>query len=316
MTPSLVSVVVPAYNCAEHLYDTLKTVFAQDYTPIEVIIVDDGSTDTTPEVLTRLEQERPDQVRVVRQENAGSARARNAGCMAARGEFIAFIDCDDPWLPGKLSEQVAYLQAHPTVDFVFNDYLWWEPDDDGVHRFPAARPERPGEIDPQRSGWLFNALFLSPMVHTSAVMMRTALFHHVGPFSEDLRKGQDYDYWLRCATETEIHCLATRRSLYRIHPGSITFRPRPINYNYLILERALARTGIESRGRLISRREVAHRFARVAFDFAWLHYSDGDPWLAARWYWRAVRHKPTYWKAWIFIPLALLKGLRQAFSKS
>lgn len=315
MSNPLVSVVVPAYNCETHLAETLRTVFAQDYAPFEIVIVDDGSTDRTPGILTGLERDHPDQVRVIRQPNAGSARARNAGCLAARGTYIAFVDCDDPWLPGKLSEQVSYLESHAETAFIFNDYLWWEPETDGLHHWPEPLPERPGEIDPERSGWLFNALWLKPMVHTSAVMMRKSLFERVGLFDEELRKGQDYDYWLRCAAQTQIHCLRTRRSLYRIHPTSITFRPRPINYNYLILERALARTGIEPRGRSVSRTEVSHRFARVAFDFAWLHCRDGDPWLAARWFLRVIGHQPTHWKAWAYVAVSVWRGVSRAVGR-
>lgn len=107
----LVSVIVAACNRERYLAAALDSVFAQDYHPLEVILVDDGSTDNTVEVARRYPE-----VRIISQPNQGVAAARNAGIAAARGDLIAIQDADDLWVPGKLDFQVGYLLAHPEVD--------------------------------------------------------------------------------------------------------------------------------------------------------------------------------------------------------
>ena len=114
MTPPLVSCILPVYNGAAHLRDALESVLAQQYAPIEIVAVDDGSTDESPAILAACGS----RVRVIRQPNGGPAAARNAGIHAARGELIAFLDQDDRWHPRKLARQVAHLQANPQLDVV------------------------------------------------------------------------------------------------------------------------------------------------------------------------------------------------------
>ena len=112
----LVSVVIPTYNCAHYLPAALESVLAQDYDPMEIIVVDDGSTDETQAVLQRYPE-----VTCIRQANGGLSNARNTGINAARGEWIALLDADDIWPPGKLEEQMQILVAHPEVALLFGD---------------------------------------------------------------------------------------------------------------------------------------------------------------------------------------------------
>lgn len=109
----LVSVVTPTYNQPELLRETLAAVFQQSYEHFEVVVVDDGSTDDTPHVLQRLQEEHGQRLRVIRQENKGIGAARNRGIDEARGEFIALLDHDDLWMPTKLEVQVRFMQSHP-----------------------------------------------------------------------------------------------------------------------------------------------------------------------------------------------------------
>jgi glycosyltransferase involved in cell wall biosynthesis len=111
--PKLVSVIVPAYNAGMYLADALESVFAQDYRPLEVIVVDDGSTDDTRAVAMNYSQ-----VRYLHQNNQGPPAARNTGLSNCKGDLIAFLDSDDLWVPGRLSMQAAYLEMHPLVGCV------------------------------------------------------------------------------------------------------------------------------------------------------------------------------------------------------
>src|SRR5690349_18059587 len=114
MKAPLISVVIPAYNAAAFLAPTLASVFAQDHRPIEVILVDDGSTDDTLAIARNWSPV----LRVCHQDNAGPASARNRGIAMAQGDYLAFIDADDTWLPGRLRHHLAILTDRPDLDMV------------------------------------------------------------------------------------------------------------------------------------------------------------------------------------------------------
>ena len=119
----LVSVIMPAYNARPYIEQAIRSVLDQDYAQIELIVVDDGSNDGTPE----LAEQFGNRVKVLRQKNAGPAAARNRGFAASQGEFIAFLDADDVWLAGKASMQVRYLQNHSETGLVYGDFKHWRP---------------------------------------------------------------------------------------------------------------------------------------------------------------------------------------------
>src|SRR5262245_2526742 len=120
-TLPLISVVCPAYNCARFIKPALESVLAQSYRPMEIIVIDDGSSDANPEVVQHFQE-----VRYLRQANQGPSVARNVGILSARGEYIAFLDVDDLWTPEKLSVQLAGLLSYPQAALSFADMrLFW-----------------------------------------------------------------------------------------------------------------------------------------------------------------------------------------------
>src|SRR4051812_6975653 len=160
----LVSVIVPAFNDERYLGEALKSALAQDYANKEIIVVDDGSTDSTPQILSTFSRE----IRVFRQSNGGAPVARNAAIAQARGKYLAFLDADDLWLPQKLSAQITYLEAHPDVGMVYSAWAEWRPDADGS--FAPSAPPHPAvdlEIERSSSGWLYNQLLLECVIHTT-----------------------------------------------------------------------------------------------------------------------------------------------------
>ena len=190
-----VSTVIPTYNYARFIGRALEGVFAQTHRELEIVVVDDGSTDHTPAVLAGY----GDRIRVIRQENRGVSTARNVGIRAARGEAIALLDADDVWMPEKLAKQVALLEASPDVSVVgcgirvvdgegrtIRDAIW-EPPGQGVEalREMAVRQAWVGGSD-------------------SGALLRRSVFDQVGLFDETFFAAEDLDLWLRIAARCKI----------------------------------------------------------------------------------------------------------------
>lgn len=306
--PSSISVVIPAYNVAEFIGDALNSVKAQDIQDLQIIVVDDGSSDGTAD---RVAAEHPD-VELIRKANGGAATARNRGITAARGDYLAFLDADDIWLPGKLAAQWHHLQAHPDIHLVCTGFERWQQTASG--RYPplepliaeaAAIPDT--ELDPDRSGWVYHQLLLDCHVWTSTVMLRRVILEQIGTFDESLRLGQDYDFWLRAARVTPIHMLRRPMALYRQHPGSATVRGASINYGAKILTRAVKQWGYSSpNGQRVPAKQVRERIAGIHFNLGYRHYGQNEYRLALRDFASSLTQSPLQPRVWAYF---LLSGL-------
>ncbi len=315
----LVSVVMPAYNAGAYIQQAIDSVLAQDYPAVELIVVDDGSSDDT---VARV-QAYGDRVKLLTQANQGSAVARNRGLEAARGEYIAFLDSDDVWLPGKLTAQVAYLERHPDVDLVYSRWQTWRPEADGHFAPPervlgetdtgASATDAGGEIPlvPERSGWLYGQLLFGSFLHTITVMARRRLIEAVGSFDPDLKRGQDYDYWLRASRHTEIHKLDRIHALYRLHGAGCITRWPEVNYEHRVLQKALERWGVEGPdGSRADWRAIQRRLAATCFDFGYHHYWQGEPRRAAAAFRQALGHHPLHLGSLRYLGMSLVRSIR------
>lgn len=184
-----VSVIIPAFNASEFIGETLDSVFAQTFSNFEVIVINDGSPDT-PE-LERALQRFPSKLHYIKQENQGAAAARNAGLRAARGEFVAFLDADDTWLPLFLEKQLELLKRN-NADLVFADALLFGDSRLAGRTFMQIEPPS-GDVTPE------NLLAVKVTVLTSTVLARKQPVLDVGLFDLSLRRGQDFDLWWRLA---------------------------------------------------------------------------------------------------------------------
>lgn len=191
----LVSVVIPTYNRGPMVTDAVASVLAQDYPAIETIVVNDGSSDDTPDRLSLLK----DRVTVMTQENRGVSAARNAGVAHARGEYVAFLDSDDRWLPEKISTQVAFFVSRPDALICQTEETWIK---NGKPLLPRARHKK-------RSGMIFEPSLELCLVSPSAVMMRKDFFLDVGGFDESLPACEDYDLWLRISMTHPVYLIET-----------------------------------------------------------------------------------------------------------
>ena len=188
-----VSVIIPTYNRSWCLSEAIDSVLSQTFQNMELIVVDDGSTDETPALLSRY----GDHLRVLCQSNRGVSAARNGGIQTARGNLIAFLDSDDTWQPGKLARQVDFFDTHPDAMICQTEETW-------IRRGVRVNPKRRHR---KLSGWIFEASLALCLVSPSAVMMRRELLEGMGGFDESLPACEDYDLWLRVSLRYPIHLI-------------------------------------------------------------------------------------------------------------
>jgi len=207
-----VSVIIPTYNREKYIVETLQSVFAQTFTDYEVIVIDDGSTDNTSDVL------KPylDRIVYLRKPNGGQGSARNAGIKMAKGAYIAFLDSDDLWMPEKLLLQVGYLDDHPDAALVFSDTATFYEDDEG-------KQVRTGELHFQGEEISFNRLFKMNFIPNLTVMVRKGCVEDAGLFDEskELVGGEDYALWLRIAMKAGMGHIPETLAQYRQHGDNV-----------------------------------------------------------------------------------------------
>ena len=242
-----VSIVIPSYNRAHLIAQTLASVAAQTFTDYEVLVIDDGSKDNTEEVM-RPWCEQDSRIHYVKQANGGVSTARNHGLRLARGEFIAFLDSDDLWSPWKLALQVQLMRALPhigmmwtnmdTIDeqgqpltpnylrTMYSSYEGHGPEypfqgSRALKDLPGLEPTAiPAEVSPLtaiRTGQILREMVYGNLVHTSTVLLRKSVADQVGPFDEAMRRaGEDFDYHLHTCSLTDVAYLDVSSMLYRV----------------------------------------------------------------------------------------------------
>lgn len=194
---SLISVIIPTYNRAAVLPRAIDSVLAQKGVPFELLIIDDGSTDSTRSFI---ESRSPLPVpRYFYQENKGPSAARNLGIKHAKGEWIAFLDSDDEWKPGKLKAQLKFFAENPEYLICQTEEIWIR---NGKRVNPMKKHQKFG-------GWIFEKCLPLCVVSPSAIMMHRKLFDEVGLFDESLPACEDYDLWLRVSAKRPIGLIET-----------------------------------------------------------------------------------------------------------
>lgn len=186
-----ISVVIPTHDRLALVAEAVRSVLAQTLKPIDVIVVDDGSTDGTAGSLAA---SFASQVHLLTTSNRGPAAARNLGVAHARGDWIAFLDSDDLWLPDKLAAQAALLGREPAVEICHTDEIWMR---DGRRVNQRHRHRKP-------SGNVFEACLRLCLISPSTVLLRRSLFERVGGFDEGLAVCEDYDLWLRICRDNPV----------------------------------------------------------------------------------------------------------------
>jgi glycosyltransferase involved in cell wall biosynthesis len=271
-----VSVVVPCFNGARFVAEAVRSALAQTHQDLEIVVVDDGSTDDSAAVVRGLGAPR---VRIIAQANAGVSAARNRGAAAARGEYLAFLDQDDAWLPEKLERQLARFAERPAAGLVYADSFIVAED--------GAVLGRVGERARLPAGDVFDALLVENVVPVSTLLLPRAVFQMVGGFGR-YRYVEDLDLILRVAAKHPVDVVATPLSRYRVHPGS-TSRVLGIEVatdELIALYRALMDAHPARRARITA---ALGRYLRDAAKTAVYQHRDG---LARRYFAESLRYRP------------------------
>jgi glycosyltransferase involved in cell wall biosynthesis len=273
------SVVIPTYNRAHWLRRCVDSVRRSGIRGLEVVVVDDGSTDDTPEVARRLG---PD-VRYIYQPNAGPAAARNRGARACRGRYVAFLDSDDRWLQNAPQSLVELLEAHPDVAVGFGDTLAGDPragyqsmmerrGKEAFLRLPCR--ELAGEFRALERRPFFRAVTHSPPVSLGAAILRRDVFDRAGGFDEDLSLCEDWELWMRLAAEHTFAYYDCPLSAWERHDGN-----RSANLDHMERDRIRALSKILAKSLPLPAEDLepvhAHR-ALLMVEWAYLAYDRGD----------------------------------------
>jgi GT2 family glycosyltransferase len=250
IVPPTFSIVIPAYQAAATIRDTVASVLAQSVAPHEVIVSDDGSTDRLDEALRPFQSD----LRLIRNRHAGVASARNAGCLACSGDFVLIVDADDILLPEKLASLGFLARERPDLDLLCTD-LYFERDGRRVGRMTDGNPFA---VHNQRTAILERCFVVQPAVR------RTRLLE-AGNFDESLPTAVDWDCWIRLVLAGAVAGLYDEPgAVYRIHPGSLTgARSRTLRDRVRILEKARAHPGLRPDERAVLERSLASQRARA-----------------------------------------------------
>jgi glycosyltransferase involved in cell wall biosynthesis len=209
--PGLVSVIIPVYNRASLVERTIDSALNQTYANVEIVVIDDGSTDETPLVLARYAELYPSQVRVIRQANAGQVVARNKGIAVARGEYMAFLDSDDTWHPTKLARQLPLFKNG--VGLVYSSIFEVDDDDRVLRAVPC---------EPNMRGYIYESLLVrNRMTGGSVVVTREAL-GQTGVFDTQLRAAENWDLWIRIAEKFAVDYVDEPLINYRVHDSNMS----------------------------------------------------------------------------------------------
>jgi glycosyltransferase involved in cell wall biosynthesis len=254
-----ISVIIPTYNASKYVTKAIDSVLVQDYINLEIIIIDDGSTDNTQKVLDNYK----DKIRYVYQDNGGAAKARNTGIKLANGDYIAFLDADDLWLPDKLGKQMNFFNHYPQYSMVFTD-MSHSVDDEIVYK-SYLKERRYKYVS---NGSIYENLLRECFIFTPTVMIKRKCFEKVGIFKEYLKISEDLDLWLRIADKYLIGFLDEPLVIRRKHETNLTGnRLLYISSNIQMMEEIYIKNKGHKIREKILKKELGYRYFQLGYYF-------------------------------------------------
>jgi len=300
-----VSVIIPVYEGEKTIKDTIQSVLNQTFSDFELIVINDGSEDSTLKIVSNVQDPR---VKVFSYPNAGLSASRNRGIALASGEYITFIDADDLWTPDKLEAQLKALQENSQAAVAYSWTDWIDESNQFIGRGSYIT----------ENGDVFAKLLLSDFVaNGSNALIRRQALTKVGGFDESLTSAEDWDMWLRLAAHYEFVAVPSPQILYRISPSSMSSDVWKMEASSLqVLEKAFA-VAPESLQHL-KRQSLGNRYKYLIFKAL-----EGTPeqqrgLVSARFLWHAIRNDPALlrtrviWKVLFKIAAMTLLSPQQA----
>jgi len=302
-----ISVIIPTYNCAQYIGDAIKSVLDQSFKDYEIIIVDDGSTDDTKEMLNSFIADNI--IQYIYQKNEGQSVARNNGILAARGEYIAFLDADDILLPESLQKREIVLSKHPEIAMVFSDYneqyitntiysRLKRDNFEGLIKDSTIRSNKKYSIISKSFIHKYFEFSISP-VWTGTVMIRKALVKSIGLFKTDLRASEDTDYWLRIMEKYDIGYIDEALAVYskrtNFNEEKYLFRT-PINLEVMssFLKKGINKTVLRK------------KISQSAYALASYYVSSNQMTNARQFFLMSLKYNPLHFRPLIYLGLSFL----------
>ncbi len=311
----IVSVIIPSFNCAKFVTNAVDSVLAQTFTDYEIIVIDDGSTDNTKDVLSSFSG----RITYIYQENRGLPGARNAGIRASRGEWVALLDADDEWYPNKLEEQMRVVVSTPDVGFIFSDYNSFN--DNGLIKEMMSITNQLTPLmgfKKQIRGLSYNSgacvranifqdlLLFGCCINTPTIFFKKNLAEQAGLFNESLRMCEDYEFWLRCSKGNDFCYLNKALAKYRINIEGMSGDGMQRNMRHAYGEAHAIELNWDIIPKEI-RKEVKSRILELYFDAVWGSYRTGEYLVCVREAARSLKLNLFQLKIFIYLLLATLR---------
>ena len=277
----MISIIIPAYNADKYLANTIQSVINQTYIDWEIIIINDGSTDGTLELINNF-KDKDSRIKVFSHENAGVAHSRNRGIAEAKGEFIAFLDADDLWTPDKLEMQLKVLQENPEAGVAYSwvDYI----DETGKFLYPGSHITVNGDAYPK-------LLINNFLENGSNPLVRREALEKIGKFDVNLPPAEDWDLYLRLARESEFVAIPKPQILYRLCTNSCSANIIKMETQVLrVIEKAYNQTS-ESLQHL-KRETLAKLYEYLLFRTLESNPQRQQFWQAGKYFFKMVGYNP------------------------
>ena len=289
----LVSAVIATYNMAKYLPLAIRSVLAQTYENIELLIVDDGSTDDTMKVVEPFLDD--SRIKYRFQKNQGQAAAKNRGIFESTGEYIAFLDADDMWFPEKLDLQLPSFSQSETLGIVYARLLCIDEAGNEIINLKDNYTLLRGRIT--------GPLLIHNFIRFGTTVVRRECFDRLGGFKEHIRMGIDYDLWLRFSTQYEFDYIDHPLLYYRIWPGQMSNNSMKRYLSGIEIMKCF----LQEFPGLVDKKTINEAWAHTYVSFGESQRSTEQSILAAlSLYARALRYKPDYLPAWKSIGKAIL----------
>jgi glycosyltransferase involved in cell wall biosynthesis len=272
----LVSVIIATYNMANYVVESIESILNQSWDNVQVIVVNDGSTDNTEDVLQQYATN--ERVILVYQDNQGQTVAKNRGLQEAAGEFIGFCDADDLWRPEKLAVQIPHFTDNPGLGVVYGNFDCI--DGDGL---PTETPHRPG-----LSGKITGPLLADNFVHFPTTLTRKSVIEEFSGFDESLSMAIDYDLWLRISTKYDFLYLDEVFVDYRIWAGQMSHNTGKRFLNAI----AMTNNFISTYSDCLTSYDINNAWAHTYTSRAMWHFQENRVGKGFSDIFRALKHKP------------------------